>query len=533
MKKKSLSFLLVFSILASLFTVMPITVNAETTEGIYTYSVENGEAIITYCDTSGKSAIEIPSMLGEYPVTKIGSNAFSVCHGLISVTIPDSVTTIGDQAFIACSDLTSVTIGDGVKTIGYSAFKNCDNITNITIPNGVETIGNHVFQGCTSLTRISLPNSITAIGDGAFSECESLISVIIPENVISVGDYTFSGCKSLTSVSIPYGVERIGKQAFYMCSSLTSIAIPGSVIIIGKNAFAACENLVSVRIADGVEHIGDLAFYECRKLDYVTLGNDVIYIGNEAFASRDQYGQYTDHISYVFYNGTEEEWNSVYVGSNNTSLLNGQVYFIEKSDATVLTVESKAVWIKEDDEIVIPINISNNTGITGLQVNCEYPSDMLVLSEVEKGNALGEMEFTVTTNLGKSPIVLLWDSMEEDNSNGEIALLKFALAEGITEGEYPITLDVEIACKQGLVNVPVIVEDGKIDVRGYLLGDANDDGEINIKDVIAIRHFIVDGDTEQIVRKGADTDKDGEITVKDVIVLRQFIAGGYGIELEY
>lgn len=38
----------------------------------------------------------------EYSVTGIGKNAFSMCSGLTSVTIPNSVTSIGERAFLDC-----------------------------------------------------------------------------------------------------------------------------------------------------------------------------------------------------------------------------------------------------------------------------------------------------------------------------------------------------------------------------------------------------------------------------------------------
>ena len=85
----------------------------ETIDGItWTYTVSNGVASVGSGSSSGTAvpkattgAITIPSKLGGYGVTSIGSYAFSSCSGLTSVTIPDSVTSIGDHAFLGCSGL--------------------------------------------------------------------------------------------------------------------------------------------------------------------------------------------------------------------------------------------------------------------------------------------------------------------------------------------------------------------------------------------------------------------------------------------
>ena len=105
----------------------------------------NGSAIVERCSlTSG--AITIPSTLGGYPVTRIGSNAFSQCS-YMSVIIPNSVTRIDDYAFMNCSQL-----------------------EHVTIPSSVTSLGNRVFEGCHKLNlpwlRAIISLSAMGIGSG-------------------------------------------------------------------------------------------------------------------------------------------------------------------------------------------------------------------------------------------------------------------------------------------------------------------------------------------------------------------------------
>ena len=327
-----------------------------------------GGAAFYHCESL--TSITIPDS-----VTSIGGSAFSSCTSLTSITIPDSVTSIGYGTFYHCESLTSITVDidndvfasqdgvlfnknktyliqyptgnsrieytilDSVTSIGEYAFSYCTSLTSITIPDSVTSIGRSAFSSCTSLTRdsvtsigeyafssctsltsITIPDSVTSIGRSAFSSCTSLTSITIPDSVTSIGEYAFNYCTSLTNITIPDSVTSIGGAAFYHCESLTSITIPDSVTSIGGSAFCGCRSLTSITIPDSVTSIGYGTFYNCYSLTSITIPDSVTSIGNDVFYR-------CTSLTDVYYSGNEEDWNSIFIGSKNTYLIQATIHY--------------------------------------------------------------------------------------------------------------------------------------------------------------------------------------------------------------
>ena len=221
------------------------------------------------------------------------------------ITIPDTITEIKPYTFYYCTSIKTVTIPDSVTTIGDSAFRNCTSLTSVTIPDSVTTIGDYAFYYCPGLTSVTIGDSVTTIGDYAFYDCDNLTSITLGDSVTTIGDYAFCGCNSLTSVTIPDSVTTIGDGAFQGCYNLTSITLGDSVTTIGNYAFYYCDNLVSITLSRDLQTIANYAFYNCSKL-------------------RD-----------VFYPSSQEDWDKVSIGSNNSYLTNADLFLMHKHDYTV------------------------------------------------------------------------------------------------------------------------------------------------------------------------------------------------------
>ncbi len=296
--KKTLSAILSLLIIASnILTIPVITASAATklTEGFYTYEISNGEATITDCDTSISGEVTIPSTLGGYPVTTIGSSSFFNCTEITKIVLPEGITRIDMRAFAYNTNLKSINIPDSLSNFTLSAIEDCPSIETIVVKNShpsYSSTDNVLFnKDKTTLIRFpesksgsyTVPNTVTTIGQAAFADCKALTSITLPSGLTSIDAFAFAHCSALTSISIPYGVTSINYSTFRDCSELKNITIPNSVTTLSTFVFLNCSKLEKIVIPDSVTSIEDCCFINCTALSDVTLSKNLKTIKFELF----------------------------------------------------------------------------------------------------------------------------------------------------------------------------------------------------------------------------------------------------------
>ena len=91
-----------------------------------------------------------------------------------------------------------------------------------------------------------------------------------------------------------------------------------------------------------------------------------------------------------------------------------------------------------DGEIVVEVNLKNNEGISAMNLSLEYDTDRIVLTGLERGDALSTLDLITTntdteTGYAVYPFKLNWFGEDNDATNGKMLTLHFVpISEDVT-----------------------------------------------------------------------------------------------------
>lgn len=225
--KKFIAFIFVVLFSATLFGETECLI--ETVDGVeYTYSVSNGEAtigngILAAVSTETAGRLEMPYLLGGFPVSKIGKCAFKGCDSITSIFIHGGITEIAENAFDGCRNLEAVdfqysTSGSTISSGNVVNIQGALVTSPTTAVKGSLKIGDYAFASCDKITRVAFPERLDEIGEGVFYKC------------ISLKEVRFYGDKPLACMNFYEGIPSDTTPTTY-------IGVPPSMVITDMTSF--------------------------------------------------------------------------------------------------------------------------------------------------------------------------------------------------------------------------------------------------------------------------------------------------------
>lgn len=435
-----------------------------------------------------------------------------------TVTFGAEVATVGDEAFADCSSLRQIVFSDIMEELGSCAFDRCTSLQEITIPKNVDSIAAYTFADCSSLRQISVSSGnaeYTSVDGVLFNKDQTKLYCYpagktdtsyyaIPGSVTSIYSGAFSSCASLTRVDISAKVTSIGFQSFYECEALKEVHIPASVTTIANDSFANCRSLNAVYFeGNAPSACSAAAFNNCAS-------SFTIYYNPGTTG-------WTDSSAYDASAGT---WNGYRLKSTQEPEPSEPGEDIPEN---AVLISAEEIAASAGREVRIMLKLSNNPGINSLRLKIAYDPGVFTLVSASDQGIFGRAP-TSSKNISVNPYTMVWASDGNTTENGDLVELVFRVSETAEVGTKRIALTAEQVFNQAEEVVAVAAKDISVNIRRLAPGDANGDGEIDLRDATRLLQYFADWDVT-VEKDAADVNGDGEIDLRDATRLLQYLAG--------
>ena len=389
-----------------------------------------------------------------------------------TVTFGAEVATVGDEAFADCSSLRQISVSSG-----NAEYTSVDGV----LFNKDQTKLYCYPAGKTDTSYYAIPGSVTSIYSGAFSSCASLTRVDISAKVTSIGFQSFYECEALKEVHIPASVTTIANDSFANCRSLNAVYFEG-------NAPSACSAA---------------AFNNCAS-------SFTIYYNPGTTG-------WTDSSAYDASAGT---WNGYRLKSTQEPEPSEPGEDIPEN---AVLISAEEIAASAGREVRIMLKLSNNPGINSLRLKIAYDPGVFTLVSASDQGIFGRAP-TSSKNISVNPYTMVWASDGNTTENGDLVELVFRVSETAEVGTKRIALTAEQVFNQAEEVVAVAAKDISVNIRRLAPGDANGDGEIDLRDATRLLQYFADWDVT-VEKDAADVNGDGEIDLRDATRLLQYLAG--------
>jgi uncharacterized protein YjdB len=509
-------------------------------------------------DCTGLLQADIPNS-----VTSIGSSAFSGCSSLTELTIPSSVSTIGNYAFYGCQGLNSIEIPTSITSIGAYAFQGCSSLTvlffNAISCSYLTTYVKELPFYSLNISEIHIGNGVESLPNGFAYGLENLTSITIPNSVTTIGNYAFYGCSGLTSLSLTESVDFIGNQAFNNVPSLEAVTCAAETPPSWSNIAMFTTNVYNhsplyVPMGSVNAYKADQSWGQFSTI--IGIGTVDVVLATSISLNQSQMNLLlcgsSQLVATVLPESTTNKIVSWASSSPNVASVddNGVVTAIAVGTAiiTATTTDgsnlsaSCVVTVVEDlsnydnylsmsdgeafhgDTIVVPVKMFNEASVISFQTDIFLPEGLELLQEdgefiIDPSERMTRTHSIMSNQLPDGSIrVLCYSSNYKPftgNSGDDLFYLTVKVADN-AEGNYTIQLKNTLLTNSDFVDMPAPDVAATVNVKAYILGDANNSGLVTVGDVVTTAQYVLLLNPQPFNFEAADVNFDGNITVGDV-----------------
>ncbi len=217
---------------------------------------------------------------------------------------------------------------------------------------------------------------------------------------------------------------------------------------------------------------------------------------------------------------------------------NGTLTIIDKMDSIMAStnkLELKDFTAYTNKQVIMPIELKNENEITGVQFKLVLPEGISVALNNKQKLMVNKTERSSEHTIGRSIetdgiYTILLHSTELDvfaGTEGSIVDITLDIDKDLAIGEYTVTLSDIVLSTPDAVKIKPNDITGKINVKRCQTGDPNNDGDIDVTDIIAIANYILGREMQnEFFVEAADVDGDGVIDVNDIVGIANIILFG-------
>ena len=436
-------------------------------------------------------------------------------------------------------------------------FANCKNLKEFEVEDGSEVFYAEDgvlmcadYLACYPQSKegstYTIPDHVTQIAQGAFNTCPSLEVINLPEHSVMANNNAFLNCESLMEIN---GVLQIKSdwfsETFSTCKQLKSLSLemlPDSTTVL----FDDFENLESVTFCSSDTIMPDIAFINCPKLQNIELDNNqycIFYLKDcPEIKTLDLNGNEFSAVKIVDCAQLEEIQNDkgAFIDrkdrfSEISDFVNGVGFYVAYcpkiktltipplKDLSEISSLSLVTYQIENCETLEQINVQNC-----YQLSVKDCPALQVVSSVDTDEKLIEEVFPVHEySYGRRGPEKIFDFENLPSLNQVILDEENTIEPSIRR----VSCD-NIAFYGNIRNYPIVKMCNNYDIPYFdiekqnLTGDINNDGKIDIVDVLTVNRFIL-GKTSltSAQQKLADVSTDGQVTPEDALLMMKKIVG--------